>query len=91
MHAMLQHDQPDDYIVSSGRSVLLKDIIDFVFNYIQVPTEKYMVDETLFRPSEIKDLYGDSSKARENLGWDYQLDFFDVLKDIIEEVKSSYN
>jgi GDPmannose 4,6-dehydratase len=91
MHAMLQHDHPDDYIVSSGRSVLLKDIIDFVFNYIQVPTEKYMVDETLFRPSEIKDLYGDSSKARENLGWDYQLDFFDVLKDIIEEVKSSYN
>jgi GDPmannose 4,6-dehydratase len=91
MHAMLQHDHPDDYIVSSGRSVLLKDIIDFVFNYIKVPTEKYIVDESLFRPSEIKDLYGDSTKARENLGWNYQLDFFEVLKDIIEEVKSSYN
>ena len=91
MHAMLQHDHPDDYIVSSGKSVLLKDIIDFVFNYIEVPTDKYMVDESLFRPSEIKDLYGDSSKARENLGWNYQLDFFEVLKEIIEEVKSSFN
>jgi len=91
MHAMLQHDHPDDYIVSSGKSVLLKDIIDFVFNYVEVPTDKYMVDESLFRPSEIKDLYGDSSKARENLGWNYQLDFFEVLKEIIEEVKSSFN
>jgi GDPmannose 4,6-dehydratase len=91
MHAMLQHDHPDDYIVSSGKSVLLKDIIDFVFNYVEVPTDKYMVDESLFRPSEIKDLYGDSSKAMENLGWNYQLDFFEVLKEIIEEVKSSFN
>jgi GDPmannose 4,6-dehydratase len=91
MHAMLQHDRPDDYIVSSGKSVLLKDIVDFVFNYIQLPIEKYMVDEALFRPSEIKDLYGDSTKARENLGWDYQLDFFEVLENIIEEVKSSNN
>jgi GDPmannose 4,6-dehydratase len=91
MQAMLQHDCPDDYIVSSGKSVLLKDIVDFVFNYIQVPTEKYMVDEALFRPSEIKDLYGDSTKAREKLGWDYQLDFFEVLENIIEEVKLSNN
>ena len=77
--------------MSSGKSVLLKDIVDFVFNYIQVPTEKYMVDESLFRPSEINDLYGDSTKAREKLGWDYQLDFFEVLANIIEEVKLSYN
>lgn len=88
MHAMLQYDQPDDYIVASGKSVLLKDIIDFVFNYIGVPTDKYIVDEKLFRPSEIIDLFGDSSRARMKLGWDYKLDFFDVLKDIIDEIES---
>jgi GDPmannose 4,6-dehydratase len=89
MHAMLQHFQPDDYIVASGKSVLLKDIIDFVFNYIGVPTDRYIVDEKLFRPSEIIDLYGDSSRARIKLGWDYKLDFFDVLKDIIDEIESA--
>lgn len=89
MHAMLQYDQPDDYIVASGKSVLLKDIIDFVFNYIGVSTDKYIVDEKLFRPSEIIDLFGDSSRARIKLGWDYKLDFFDVLKDIIDEIESA--
>jgi GDPmannose 4,6-dehydratase len=89
MHAMLQYFQPDDYIVASGKSVLLKDIIDFVFNYIGIPTDRYVVDEKLFRPSEIIDLYGDSSRARIKLGWDYKLDFFDVLKDIIDEIESA--
>lgn len=89
MHAMLQHDQPDDYIVASGKSVLLKDILDFIFNYVGVPTNRYIVDEKLFRPSEIDDLYGDSSRARIKLGWDYKLDFFDVLKEIIDEISES--
>lgn len=91
MHAMLQHGQPDDYIISSGQSVLLKDIIDFVFKTLDVPTDRYSVDDKLFRPAEIMDLYGDSSKARDQLGWNYQLDFFEVLADIIEEVKTNYN
>jgi GDPmannose 4,6-dehydratase len=87
MHAMLQHNVPDDYIVASGKSVQLKDIIEFVFNYLGVPADRYIVDDKLFRPSEINDLYGDSSKARVELGWDYQLDFFDILKGIIDEIE----
>ena len=89
MHAMLQHSTPDDYIVASGKSVQLKEIIDFVFQYIGVPENCYEVDPQLFRPSEINDLYGDSTKAKRQLGWDYQLDFFDVLKDIIDEIEES--
>lgn len=91
MHAMLQHGQPDDYIISSGQSVLLKDIIDFVFKTLDVPIDRYSVDDKLFRPAEIMDLYGDSTKARNQLGWNYQLDFFKVLADIIEEVQTNYN
>lgn len=88
MHAMLQHHVPDDYIVASGKSVQLKEIIEFVFNYVGIPTDSYVVDEKLFRPSEINDLYGDSSKAKNELGWDYHMDFFDVLKGIIDEIES---
>ncbi|MEY2835165.1 MAG: hypothetical protein RLZZ557_827 [Bacteroidota bacterium] len=91
MHAMLQHAFPDDYVVASGTSVLLKDIIEFVFDYLGVPSDKYVVDDKLFRPSEINDLYGDSSKARTQLGWHYQKDFFEVLREMIDEIENGIN
>ena len=91
MHAMLQHPFPDDYVVASGTSVLLKDIIDFVFDYLGVPANKYVVDDKLFRPSEINDLYGDSNKAKNQLGWNYQKDFFEVLREMIDEIENGIN
>jgi len=91
MHAMLQHPFPDDYVVASGTSVLLKDIIDFVFDYLGVPANKYVVDDKLFRPSEINDLYGDSNKAKNQLGWNYQKDFFEVIREMIDEIENGIN
>lgn len=87
MYSMLHQKKPDDYIISSGKSILLKDIIEFVFSYLDIPVDKFEVDMTLYRPTEIPDIYGDSSKARKELGWSYERDFRDVLKEIIEEIK----
>jgi GDPmannose 4,6-dehydratase len=82
---MMQQPVPDDYIVCSGRSVLLRDIIGHIFKRLDIGTKKIVVDRTLFRPNEIVDIYGDNSKAKNKLGWDYRYDFFEILDRIIDE------
>jgi GDPmannose 4,6-dehydratase len=82
---MMQQPVPDDYIVCSGRSVLLRDIIGHIFKRLDIGTQKIVVDSTLFRPNEIVDIYGDNSKAKNKLGWDYRYDFFEILDRIIDE------
>jgi GDPmannose 4,6-dehydratase len=91
MFAMLQQNKPDDFIIASGKSILLKNIVEFIFNYFKIPLDKYEIDSKLYRPSEIPDMYGDSSKAKIELGWNYNRDFLDVLVEIMEEVKTDLN
>jgi GDPmannose 4,6-dehydratase len=85
MWMMMQQAEPDDYILCSGRSLLLKDIIGHVMKRLNIDPQKIIIDRSLFRPNEIADMYGDNSKARRKLGWDYSSDFFEVLDTLIEE------
>ena len=89
MWLMLQQDEPDDYIVCSGASVSLRSIIEHVFERLGIPIEKLVISPKLFRPTEIEDIYGINSKAREKLGWVYDLTFYDVLDFMIEEELSN--
>ena len=75
----------DDYVICSGRSISLKQLVDHVFNYLNIPLKKIIVKKELFRPIEIFDIYGDSSKAKKALGWVYDKDFFQVLESIIDQ------
>ena len=75
----------DDYVICSGRSISLKQLVDHVFNYLNIPLKKIIVKKELFRPNEIFDIYGDSSKAKKALGWVYDKDFFQVLESIIDQ------
>lgn len=85
MWLMLQHSTPDDYLICSGNSISLREIIYYVFKRLDISLNKLMVDEDLFRPTDISDIYGDNSKAKSKLGWNYSLRFFEVLDKIIEE------
>ena len=85
MWLMLQHSSPDDYSICSGSSVSLREIIHYVFKKLKIPLHKLMIDETLFRPVDIMDIYGDNGKAKKILGWKYDLNFFQVLDMLIEE------
>jgi len=91
MHLMLQQDEPGDYIVCSGTSISLRSIIEHVFNRLEVPLEKLVISEKLFRPTEIMNNYGDNRKAKEILGWKYDFTFFEVLDIILEEELKNYN
>ena len=85
MYSMLQQSKPDDYIICSNISVSLRTIIEYTFNYLNIPMDKLIIDEKLYRPTEIADIYGDNKKARQELNWSYELPFQEVLKMLIDE------
>lgn len=91
MWLMLQQDSPDDYIICSGKSISLREIIEHIFNQLHIPREKLIVSKELFRPTEIMDNYGDNTKARTRLNWEYSLSFFDVLDILLEEELRSFS
>lgn len=70
MWLMLQHDTPDDYVVSTGTDYTVKDFLQLSFEHVGLDWEKYVrFDERYLRPTEVDALVGDSTRAREALGW----------------------
>ena len=90
MWLMLQQEKPDDFVICSGRSVYLKDIVSYIFKKLGLPESLMRINPTYFRPTDIVDIYGSSQKARDKMGWDYQLDFYEVLDMLIEEERENY-
>ncbi len=87
---MLQSANPKDYLVCSGQSISLRDIIYHVFTKLDVDTDRIFVDESLIRPSEIYDIYGNPQPIIDELGWEAEDNFYNVLDSlIIEEQKNN--
>lgn len=87
MYLMMQYKVPDDYIISSGESISIKDIIYYVFDKLGIPRDSLKINKTLYRPNEIVDIYGDSSKAKRVLSWEYDLSFYHVIDLLLKEEK----
>lgn len=85
MWLMLQQEKPKDFLVCSGESIALREIIDYVFDKLEIDKNKIVIDKTLFRPKDIKNIYGSNKKAKKELGWEYDKTFFEVLDILIEE------
>jgi GDPmannose 4,6-dehydratase len=68
---MLQQDEPDDYVVATGKTHSLGEFLDSAFQHIGITDwEKYVgQDERYMRPADVFYLAGDSTKARDELGW----------------------
>lgn len=90
MWLSLQKDKADDYLICSGVSVYLRDIIKYVFEYIGINENKLIEDPALFRPTDIQDMYGDNSKAKKVLDWSYDKSVYDVLDILIEEESRNF-
>jgi len=88
MYLMLQHDKPDDFLICSGKSILLQDIADYVCDKISIDRKCQIQDKGLFRPLDIPDICGDNAKARNELKWSYELSFFSVLDGLISEERN---
>ncbi len=73
---MLQQDQPDDYVVATGRAATVRDFCEISFGRADLDYEKFVrTDARYERPSEVDALIGDPSKARAKLGWTPQTDW----------------
>jgi len=85
MWLMLQQNEPDDYVVATGESHSVKDFLETAFTQVGLDYRKYLViDEKLYRPSEVYILTGDASKAREKLNWFPTASFEDLVKEMVE-------
>ena len=81
---MLQHDKPDDFVISTGVGHTIKDLLDTAFGYLNLDWRQYVVQDPRFmRPAEVDLLLGDSTKAREILGWKPKYDFKTLIEEMV--------
>lgn len=85
MHLMLLQQNPEDYLICSGESITLREIIYYIFSKLGIPESACQVSSELYRPSEIEDMFGDNTKAKSELNWQYNLTIFDTLDLLLEE------
>lgn len=85
MWLMLQQDKPDDYVVATGESKTVDELVEYVFTSLELDRNKYVIsDQKFMRPEELDFLRGDSSKARSVLGWTPKYTFESMIDEMIE-------
>lgn len=85
MHLMMQHSEPDDYVVASGESHSVRDFCERAFGEVGLDYQKYVViDDRFYRPAEVDQLVGDSSKIRTKLGWQPEYTFDKLVKEMVQ-------
>jgi len=81
MWLMLQQDEPEDYVVATGETHSIRELVELAFSYVGLDWKDYViVDEILYRPAEIYELRGDFSKAKEKLGWKPAVSFKELIQ-----------
>jgi len=85
MWLMLQQDEPDDYIIATGRTHSVRDFCDLAFDHVGLHYQDFVMhDEAQLRPSEVDALIGDASKARRVLGWTPQVGFEELVAMMVD-------
>jgi GDPmannose 4,6-dehydratase len=81
MWLMLQQDKPDDYVVATGESHTVREVLDISFGALDLDWKKHVeIDPRYFRPTEVDHLHGDASKARRVLGWQPKVSFKQLIE-----------
>jgi len=85
MWMMLQQDEPDDYVISTGETHTVREFCEKAFGYFNLDYKNYVeIDPKYYRPAEVDILLGDCSKANTKLGWKPEVMFDDLVKIMIE-------
>jgi len=85
MWLMLQQDRPDDYVVATGVSHSVRELVEIAFGHAGLDWQKHVrVDPALLRPAEVDHLLGDASKARAELGWAPTVDFKQLIEMMVD-------
>jgi GDPmannose 4,6-dehydratase len=85
MWMMLQQDEPDDYVIATGLSHSVRELVEIAFGRVGLDWQKYVrTDPKLMRPAEVDHLIGDASKARQRLGWLPSVDFRGLVEMMVD-------
>ena len=86
MWLMLQQDEPKDYVIATGVTHSVRDLVQIAFDYVNLNWEDYVIVDPIFvRPAEVKLLLGDSSKALKKIGWKSEVSFEELVRMMVDE------
>lgn len=86
MWLMLRQDTPEDYVIATGETHSVRELCELAFSYADLDWKNYVVvDEKFYRPSEVFELRGDASEARQRLGWKPTVSFEKMIKMMVDE------
>lgn len=85
MWLMMQQSDPDDYVVATGEPKSVREFVDIAFSHVGLDYQNYVeIDPKFFRPAEVNILCGDSSKARNILGWEPEISFDSLVQMMVD-------
>jgi GDPmannose 4,6-dehydratase len=85
MWTILQQPSAEDYILATGKTHSVRELLEVAFSCAGLDWQKYVeIDEKLIRPAEVDYLRGDSTKAREKLGWEPEVGFKELIEMMVE-------
>ncbi len=85
MWLMLQQDEPDDYVIATGETRTVQELVDTAFNHVGLDWRKHVVlDPKFIRPAEVDILVGDAGKAKKKLGWEPTVTFQQMIERMVD-------
>ncbi|MDX8491578.1 GDP-mannose 4,6-dehydratase [Mesorhizobium sp. VK22B] len=85
MWLMLQQDQPDDFVVATGRTTTVRDMCRIAFEHVGLQMDDHLViDPDLFRPAEVEVLLGNPAKAKAKLGWEAAISLEEMICEMVD-------
>jgi len=85
MWLMLQQDQPDDYVIATGKAHAVKEFVAEAFSCLDLDWREFVdIDPKYYRPTEVECLLGDASKAKTKLGWKAKTQFKDLVRLMVD-------
>ncbi len=85
MWMMLQQDTPDDYVIATGETHTVKELVEIAFDHVGLDWQKFIVQDPAFmRPAEVDLLLGTPAKAKKQLGWEPKVSFPELVKMMVD-------
>ncbi len=85
MYKILQNNKPEDLVIGTGETHSVKEFVKEAFFYVGLNWEKYVkVDPRYLRPTEVKELITDSTRAKENLSWQPKIKFKELVRIMVD-------
>ncbi|GAH01531.1 unnamed protein product, partial [marine sediment metagenome] len=85
MYKMLQNDEPEDFVIGTGETHSVRELVKEAFSYVGLDWKKYVkIDPGYFRPTDVGELIADCTRAKEDLAWQPKIKFKELVRIMID-------